>query len=179
MIRYITIGIPLLLFAFSLDAQKTFNLSIDEARLQIKGESISGYKTDFDFIRADVRYGWWKYIRKIGNPTDMRDYYEVKIPREIAGGDEDILVYTQSVEAEEFSTFLIGSEQKSYEDQVRELLIDFKRNFYIQYYVEQIEKLEKKAQAISEGKASVTKMLNELAEIQFEIERIKEVLKQI
>ena len=52
--RYITIVFAILLAAPAVLAQKEYHLKLSTAQLEIEGETLEGFQTDFDFLRESV-----------------------------------------------------------------------------------------------------------------------------
>ena len=179
--RYITIVFAILLAAPTVLAQKEYHLKLSTAQLEIEGETLEGFQTDFDFLRESVRYGWWKYAKSFGSPTDMREYYMVKIPYDRTDGNQDILIYTQTVENGDKADFLIAAREYTYKEQVKEILLDFKRSFHIDYYVGLIDELGKEASAHSQeySKTGNVASLRALLQIEAKINDLKNLLKRI
>ena len=165
--------------------QKKFDLSLKGGSLEIGGVSLTGYQTQFDFAREEVRKGWWKYARQFGNPLDMRTHYEVTVPSDHTDGNIDLKIYAQSVDGAEGSIFNVGIESEKYKVQVEELLKEFKRHFYIQYYVEEIKLKDLEAAGLSRKYESAKldedkqTALNDLNAVQREVDRLRKVIKMI
>lgn len=130
--------------------QKNFNLDLNSASLNIDGNKLIGFNTTFDFNREEVRKGWWKYARKFGNPIDMRTYYVVTIPAESTDGNVDLTIYSQALDDTDPVVFSIGISDKKYKVQIEELLKEFKKDFYIQFYLNELKLKETEATGLSE-----------------------------
>ncbi|MEQ9402552.1 MAG: hypothetical protein RIM99_03110 [Cyclobacteriaceae bacterium] len=143
----------LFVFLFSsglIFGQKNFNLDLNSASLNIDGNKLIGFNTTFDFNREEVRKGWWKYARKFGNPIDMRTYYVVTIPAESTDGNVDLTIYSQALDDTDPVVFSIGISDKKYKVQIEELLKEFKKDFYIQFYLNELKLKETEATGLSE-----------------------------
>lgn len=168
-----------------LNAQKKFDLDVESSTLDLDGKSLTGYSSSFDFTREETRNGWWKYARQFGSPLDMRTYYRVKIPSETTDGNVDLVIFTQAIEQNGQTVFSMGIEEEKYKIQVEELLKVFKREFYIQYYLDQLKLKENEATNYSEQYAdtSITdekdKILTQLNTAREAVERLKEEIRKV
>lgn len=176
----------ILFFLFSLSdafSQKKFDLHFQEKRETINGKSIIGYSTTFDFLRSEVRRGWWKFSKKFGSPLDMRTYYELKIPAELNDGNIDLIIYSVSTEDGYDTQFFLGVASSNFRDQVASILHDFKKSFYLDYYLDELKSKENHASYLSnrydkeiENREEV---LNLIFENQREINNTKNEILQI
>lgn len=180
--------IPILfLFVFtSVISQKKFNSSFEKTSFVIDGKTLTGYKTPFDFTREQVRKGWWKYSREFGNPLDMRKYYKVVIPASSNEGNVDVMIYAVTTEVNNKAcSFFLGVKNQKYESQAVKLAKDFKKQFYIDFYLEKIERKQKEAEGLSEeydgkkGRRKKKSILDALNEKRAEVDQLKELIKGI
>lgn len=176
----------LFLFAFTaVISQKKFNAKFEKTSFVIESKTLSGYKTLFDFSREDVRKGWWKYSREFGSPLDMRKYYKVIIPAATNEGNVDLAIYAVSTEVGNDCSFFLGVENMQYVSQAAKLVKDFKKQFYIDFYLNQIEKKQEDAEDLSEeydgkkGRRKKKLILDALNEKRAEIDQLKGVIKGI
>lgn len=158
----------------------------------ISGKKQNGYSTAFDFEAKDVEKGWWRYSREFGRPLNMRGYYKVTIPSDINSGTVDLELFSKSESAGLKSRFFLSLNADNipkalvadYMKQLKIILLDFKKNYYIEYLENVLEGLEKKAKKASKrvSKAndkSREHLLNELESLQNSIEETKNSLKQV
>jgi hypothetical protein len=176
----------LFLFAFTAAiSQKNFNVQFEKTSFVIEDKTLAGYKTLFDFSREQVRKGWWKYSREFGSPLDMRKYYKVVIPAATNEGNVDLMIYAVSTEDGNNCSFFLGVENKQYDKQVAKLVKDFKKQFYIDFYLNQIKKKQEEAEQLSDeydgkrGRRKKQLILDALNEKRAEIDQLKEVIKGI
>lgn len=176
----------LLLFAFTaVISQKTYTGEFEKTSFVIEGKTLDGYKSSFDFSREQVRKGWWKYSREFGSPVDMRKYYKVVIPSASNDGNVDLMIYAVSTEVGNDCSFFLGVENKQYDKQVAKLSKDFKKHFYIEYYLSHIQKKQEEAKQLSDeydgkkGRRKKQLILDSLNEKRAEIDQLKEVIKGI
>lgn len=133
-------------FTFS---QKKYSEKAVASQLSLEGKALTGYSTSFDFAWEDVRKGWWRYAREFGSPLNMKTYYKVTIPSERTDGNVDLEVFTQTTDGEGGTSFFLGLENKTYKDQALTMLVDFKKKFYINDLLRQIEENQSKAEKLS------------------------------
>jgi len=177
----------LLLFGCHLTlAQKKYDSKTIQDKVTLEGKSIIGYSTNFDFNREEVRYGWWSYSRKFGNPVNMKSYYKVIIPSSTNDGNQDMMVYTQTLASPRSGvTFFLGVENQEYSEQCKSLVIAFKKKFFIDQIVEKIEHKEARAKELGEKYEKEVlddkkqDYLNELDKILKEIVALREEIKEI
>ena len=169
----------MLLFATGVTlGQTNFNTKTTSTQVSLEGKTISGYKTEFDFGREEVRKGWWKYAREFGSPLNMRTHYKVTIPSETNDGNVDLLIFTQTTAGDGGTTFFLGLENDTYKDQALSLLIDFKKNFYINELLNEIEQKQTEAQSLCKKyeaailETEKKKLLDKLLKIEEEVERL-------
>lgn len=167
------------------NGQKRFELSVAGTSLDLEGKSVVGFVSEFDFTKEQVRRGWWKYARQFGNPSDMRTYYEVKIPAGATDGNVDLVIYTQTLAEAGKTLFKLGLKEEKYKAQAEELIKVFKKDFYIQFYLAELKLKELEAEKFSsqyesaveeEEKSDALTLLNGKKE---EIEFLKEEIRKV
>ncbi|MEP1034429.1 hypothetical protein [Ekhidna sp.] len=175
-----------LLFVFSLTfAQKKYSSKAASSQLTLEGKTLTGYTTSFDFAREDVRKGWWKFAREFGSPLNMKTYYKVTIPSERTDGNVDLVIYTQSNDGNGGTMFFLGLENKTYKDQALTMILDFKKKFYINDLLAQIENNQSKSEKLSvEYRDSVIEskqqeLLEKIADLESINQELKEQIKKI
>ena len=166
-------------------AQKKYSAKANSSQLSLEGKALVGYSTSFDFAREDVRKGWWKYARTFGSPLNMKTYYKVTIPSERTDGNVDLEIYTQTTDGQGGTVFFLGLESKKYKDQARTMILDFKKKFYINDLLAQIEdNADKSNKLSSEYRNSViesrqTELLQQIAALEQENQKLKDEIKKI
>jgi hypothetical protein len=168
--------------SFSLSAQKkAFDHEFSREKKTIEEKDLIGYTTTFDFTRDEVRRGWWKYAKKFGNPMDMRAYYKVKVPDEMNDGNVDIFLFAESKTVDGSTHFFLGIKKESLGDNVLAISQNFKKQFYINHYLEEIAFKQKVAQGITDKKSEHPndEALAKLNQLQDEIELLKTEILQI
>ena len=157
---------------------------VSPTSLDLESKSVVGFGTEFDFTKEQVRRGWWKYARQFGNPSDMRTYYEVTIPADATDGNVNLVIYTQTL-VEGKTIFKLGLKEEKYKSQAKELMRVFKKDFYIQFYLEQLKTKELEAQKFSSqyesavGEEEKSAALILLDAKRDEIEFLKEEIRKI
>lgn len=181
----LTLSSLLMFGLFTGYGQKKYDTNVTAGQLTLEGKSINGYTTTFDFSREDVRKGWWKYAREFGSPLNMKTYYKVTVPSETNEGNVDLVIFTQTTAGEGGTRFFLGLESKQYNEQAKAMIADFKKRFYINDLVDQIEVKQKEADRLSDEyrntilKKNQQEILKKIADIENEVEQLKSLLKSI
>lgn len=171
--------------SFSTFGQKSFDTKAAPAQLSLEGKTLNGYKTTFDFGWEKVRRGWWEYAREFSSPLNMKTYYKVTIPSETTDGNVDLVIFTQTTDGNGGTEFFLGLENEKYKKQALTMILDFKKGFYIDDLVEQIEDKQKKADDLSNEyrdavmETEKQQILNQLNKLEEEIEQLKAEIKSI
>ncbi|MBC6399441.1 MAG: hypothetical protein GDA37_00195 [Ekhidna sp.] len=135
--------------AFMVNAQLTYESSLTEKSENLEGRSLNGYSTVFDFSREEVRRGWWEYAKKFSNPVNMKTYYRVNIPSDHTDGNVDLMLYSKTEVSDSGVGFFLGIEENAFNSQIKNLILDFKRAFYIKKILEKIKEKEIEATRMS------------------------------
>lgn len=166
-------------------AQKNYDNKCSKTELTLEGKTLKGYTTNFEFDRESVRRGWWEYARAFGTLLNMKSYYKVTIPATANDGNVDLEIFSQTAPGNNGVTFFVGLEESKYNDQAKDLLLDFKKNFYIGDLVSLIQKKEAQAKSLSNTYNSSVldeereELLEKISQLQSEIEELKEEIKKI
>lgn len=174
-----------MLGCFGVVGQKKFDLTLSSSSLDLGEKQIDGISSAFDFTRDEVRKGWWKYAKRFGSPLDMRTYYEVKIPASLNEGNVDLKVFAQSIESGDQTDFKIGMAEDQYKTQAEALLKAFKKDFYIQYYLNEIKVIELEAAKYSGQYESAIdgdekeRLLSSIEQVKLKVEQLKEEIRKV
>ncbi len=169
----------------SLFAQKKYSVEATSAQLSLEGKSLTGYRTNFDFAWEDVRKGWWKYAREFANPLNMKTYYKVTVPSSNTDGNVDLEIFTQSSDGQGGTDFFLGLENEKYKDQALSMLLDFKKEFYINDLLKQIASNQSESDKLSSAyrdtviESERQKYLGQIKELEEANLSLKEQIKQI
>lgn len=160
---------------FHCNAQGQFNAKVEQVSININGERRVGYKTVFDFSREEVRHSWWKYAKRFGRPINMKSYYKVIVPSSETDGNVDIEIIAQTSETTKGSIFFLGLENEAYKEQVKGILIDFKKDLYVKGLIREIKSIENKCSELAENyrKSRAGKFLDLIAKNQRKTEILK------
>jgi|GEM_PF-1304124 len=169
-----------------------FSAQINPDKLTIDGKARDGISTSFDFPAKEVERGWWRYSREFGRPLNMRGYYKVTVPSEVNSGNVDIILLSKTLGSKTGCKFFVALDQENvpktkvaaYNAQIKTILQDFKKAYYIEELGEILGKAEKKAATASKKVSKSNgngkeKALHELTSYQKQIETIKSQLKII
>ena len=180
-----TIVIYFLFASLAVFSQETYEKSIEEISFTLEEKAIGGYTTSFSFSREEVRRGWWEYSRKFGTPINMKNYYKVKIPSDYTDGNVDLLIYSKTDASSSGVSFFLGVEEVDFKDQVKSLILDFKKDFHIKLLNKKIATQQKKAIKFSESYQSPVladerdTILRKIQELEILIAQLREEIKEI
>ncbi|WP_424962923.1 hypothetical protein [Ekhidna sp.] len=166
-------------------SQKKYVPKATAAQLSLEGKALKGYTTNFDFGWEEVRRGWWEYARAFGAPLNMKTYYKVTVPSQVNDGNVDIEIFTQTTDGNGGSDFFLGVENEKYNEQALAMILDFKKEFYINHMVEQIEKKQEKADDLCDEYRDAVletrkqELLSQITAIEQEIEGLRQRIKTI
>ncbi|XOV92705.1 MAG: hypothetical protein ACFHWX_21185 [Bacteroidota bacterium] len=129
---------------------QSYTPKIEPSSLAIESNSFPGFKTFLDFDSKDVRKGWWKFAKEFGKPVNMRKYYETTLIHEDMA---NVKLISKSVKFHDGTMFYLtlnnqgipSDLEKKYLGQVRNLLFDFKQEYYRSFLEEELQSLEKQA----------------------------------
>ena len=178
--------LPILVFISTAVFAQKFENSISTSKFSIADKSFPAFKTYFDYKPSSIEKSWWKYSRQFGKPLNMRKYYQGTIPREMEGSVVEIILYSKPIRSNDGSSFslaiddqnLPANKKEEYLAQLKLILMEFKRYFYLEKYEQQLSKVTKLAEKNGtlasklEG-APKEDLLEELQILSREVDRIK------
>lgn len=170
---------------FPVNAQVTYENFLTESSENFKNKSFNGYSTFFDFSREEVRRGWWEYAKKFGNPINMKTYYQVKVSSAYTDGNVDLMLYSKTEASDGGVSFFLGIEESDFNNQLKNLLVDFKKEFYIKKILERIEAAQKEAAKQSDDYRSTFLsdergvILNSLSKIIRSVDSLRNEIKEV
>lgn len=132
-------------------AQKEYDTRISKAETTLEGKTLKGYRTHFDYEREEVRRGWWEYAREFGTLLNMKTYYKATLPSTTTDGNVDVIIYAETAPSESGVTFFLGLAEKKYNEQAKNLLLDFKKTFYIERLLDAIKAKERELKKLSDA----------------------------
>lgn len=146
-----------LICSFTTMNAQTFSSVPNKDKITLEGKPIEGFSIGFDYSGKEVEKGWWKYCRSFGRPINMRTYYKVTIPSEENGGNVDLELLSKVFASKGDSKFFLGlnplnipdPKQEVYHRQIRSLVADFKKRFYLNDLENQLRREEKKTKRLS------------------------------
>ena len=149
--------------------------------VEINGKLIDAFMTNLDFNEKIVKKGFWKYCKSFAHPLNQKKYYEVTIPSSENEGTVDLVIFAQSVSNDNSTDFYLAFDSRnipsnqvsSYTSQTRLLLIDFKRDFYINHFQTIIDKKTNEARKMSKRYEKLLKSEKEDPETHKLLEDIK------
>lgn len=156
--------------------------------MTVEGKSLDAFSTSFNYSAKEIEKEWWKYCRNFGRPVNMRTYYRVIVPSETNTGNVDLMLLARATPQQNGSVFYLGidtekipaAKQATYQRQVRSVIGDFKKGFYLESLQDQLEREEKKAKKLSKqvdrGK---DRALQELIRQEQLLENIRQKIKEI
>ncbi len=188
----------LLFIPFFLVAQeKGFDMEIRKTQETISEIKYTGFITSFDVSDEDIRKKWWKYSKTIGLVENMKSHYLIKIPAQEKGFSSVSLIEKTSGDQKRSAIFLAVLDQTNneYKEQVRDVLLEFKVNYYTSIVEKKIKSKERElstkgndyqnllVQSEKSGNPVSEKnqknLLNEISRLSFELEELKRSLNKI
>ena len=132
---------------------QSFDPEITKGKLTIESDIFPGYKSFLDFNHEAVQKGWWRFSRKFGKPVNMRKYYETTIVNDHEENVHEVVLISKSLKYGRGTVFYLtlkntglSSElEKKYLKQVQTLLFEFKQEFYLSFYEDEMKDLERQA----------------------------------
>lgn len=140
--------IPIFLFA----QEKEFDMEIRRTQETVDEIKYTGFSTTFDLSEDDLQKKWWKYSKSIGIVENMKSHYLVKIPAHEKGFSSVSLIEKTSGDQKKSTIFLAVLDQTNndYKEQVRNVLQEFKVQYYTGIVQQKIESKEKKLATVSD-----------------------------
>lgn len=159
----------------------------DQAK--IAGEERKGYSVLLDYPAKEVEKGWWAFARTFGRPINMRGYYRTIITDEHTS---EVVLLSQSIAMGKNTRFFLTVQEveipaaviKKYQNQVQQLLVDFKKHYYTTRINDELKKNLKAAsqagkKADKSRGAARTRLLDELTALQQERARLEALLLEV
>ena len=182
----------LIFFSFGFVQAQNFSPIIQKDKITVDSKVRTGVSTSFDAPAKDVERGWWKYSRQFGRPLNMRGYYKVTIPATLNEGTVDLELLSKTLKNKTGSRFYLSlnttnipaEKVSNYTAEVKKILQNFKRSYYIDWIEENLENQAKKAiragKKASKGKGnSREKALEELAALDVSTAELKAKLLEV
>jgi len=125
--------------------------------MEIDGKKLASFTTVFDFPVDAVTRGFWTYCKDFARLQNLRSYYRVAIPPADSRSSQGYVLYGKPFQLNGMTEFYLaldpaGLENNSLADlqsQVKNILREFKVDFYFQYYQEMIDFRIKEAEKLS------------------------------
>ncbi len=151
----IVLGFLIFFLSHWLLAQGYDNVILETSEA-IDGQAFDGFSTKIWFKEKDVEKGWWQYSREFGRPLRMRGYYQVTVSNNQSGNAADLKLLSKTTDLDSLTEFFLcldttgipANTLTDYDDQVRTILEDFKKYYYLNELEEELEDAEKKAARI-------------------------------
>ncbi len=129
----------------------------NQSEIEVNEKVYIGLSTRFAFNEKQVKKGFWRYCKSFAKLVNQKTYYEVVIPASENEANTDVFLYATIQEQEEEAVFSLAlSEDKlqndqipRYKTQVRSIIVDFKKEFYISYWQKDIDRHTKEAAKLS------------------------------
>ena len=176
----------LLLFFLSFygKSQEIENLEVLPSTFFINSIPILGYQTDINFDRKKIRKAWWKYSKKIGYPLDMKTHYRTTIPTS-SFQKSQLVLYAQTEKTPPPISFKLGVRDTAYLNQIKEVIIEFKKTIYLDHYSKKYDVIEDHSKNLSKGylktqeRSKKEKLLDTIFVNDKRLEMIKAEIKKI
>lgn len=161
-----------MLALFSLEGKSQhISLSTHKGTMKVGEKQHTAYFTLFDFDLEYVKRALWKYSVKFAKLENFKSYYELSIT-DYGTKEKNKVVFLLKIEdlGTTSKLYIAPRDNKSYFENSKQLLIDFKVNLVSNYYQEKIDVTEKKLNGLSKrmkssGDESLQKKVNEQLKI--------------
>jgi len=149
----INFSIMLTVASFSQSLKKSEYITLNFGEKNLKGSAVT-----LDFDRKKAFKAWWKYSRKFSRTQTFKDYLLHTIPPVEGESTESLIFYSRVEKVNDSSSKVNAALAKNgmddvnlrkYQEQVENLLIDFRMNFYAKNLQKKITETEKKATKVS------------------------------
>lgn len=174
-----------------------FDMKINQSKETIDDLTYAGYSTRFDISVESLQRMWWKHSKGLGIVENMKTHYIIKVPSREKGMSPVSLIEKATGDEKSATIFLAVLDQtnNTFKEQVRDVLLAFK----VQYYVDQVaEKIRKKEQELAKVSNDYVSMvsaaqkngnspnarqskqsLDRMTRLSYELESLKRSLNQI
>lgn len=148
----------LLLMMFHLVAVgQDYSLNINEKQVNFGSNKKLAFCTSFQFPKSIVKKEWWKYIKRYAILSNKRTHYENKILAKKSQAVDDIYFFSLLDFQNDISKLKFAlndneigkAEITLYNQYLKDLILDFKVNFYSSQIQSRIDENEKKSSKAS------------------------------
>lgn len=140
---------------FFSQAQGTF-ISISKTQFSLDTVDYVGFTSYFEYPSQQVLRAFWAYTKAFAHAENRRSYYLVTVPPQTDSSNVSITLVGKPDGEGSTCQFALGMDQKqiaqdlkSYERQLKIMLLEFKVDMYMGIYQEQINELGKEARQLS------------------------------
>ena len=154
-LKIVLIFFAFLCFYFSGRAQNGF-ASLTKTQFKLDTSEYTGYKSYFEYPSQQVLRAFWTYTKSFGHAENRRTYYLVSVPPQSDSTNVTITLAGKAEEEGSTSQFSLGmdlnqynQDPKSYQQQLRIMLLEFKVDMYMGVYQDQINTLSYEAKKLS------------------------------
>lgn len=136
-----------------------YSLKLTPTQIELDTITLNGYSTLFKQPYKEVKKTWWKYIKSKAIIDNHITYYDLKIPDIDREANTDIYLVSQlnGTDSSEYRTLklalrthnLAEEEIESLNQEMKEMLVEFKTAYFVSSLQEKIEGQEKLAIKLS------------------------------
>ena len=182
---------------FSIAQDTSFDMEITAVKEEIGDLTYNGYSTEFVLSEEELQRRWWKYSKSLGIVENMKTHYMIRIPSSEKGMSPVTLVEKATGEEKTATIFLAVLDQtdNTFKEQVRDVLMEFKIQYYVGIIEAQIREKEVEMEKVSTaytaevagnqkagksvGTGSARQSLQKLTQLAYELEALKRSLNKI
>ena len=182
---------------FSIAQDTSFDMEITAVKEEIGDLTYNGYSTEFALSEEELQRRWWKYSKSLGIVENMKTHYMIRIPSSEKGMSPVTLVEKATGEEKTATIFLAVLDQtdNTFKEQVRDVLMEFKIQYYVGIIEAQIREKEVEMEKVSTaytaevagnqkagksvGTGSARQSLQKLTQLAYELEALKRSLNKI
>ena len=128
--------------------------AVSATKLSIDGQELDGYKVDLDFTKKEIFKAWWKYSKEFSRNETKKDDIKHTIPPKEGESTVPIIFFSRVEAPDSLNARIIAAvndngmssdDVKKYTKQIKQLLEEFRVDYYQNNLQRKITQTEKEA----------------------------------
>lgn len=133
------------------------NPNVRSTELTIDGQTLKGHEINFDFTKKEIFKAWWRYTKEFSRNETKKDDIKHTIPPKEGESTVGVIYYSRVESPDSLTAKLIAAvsdngmssdDISKYIDQIKELLTEFRVDYYKNNLQKKIDHTEKSAARI-------------------------------